>query len=186
MDKRDTGTVDVHDNRANVIIGGSEFTLVASLLAERIYGDTFRSDPDQLGYSSSYTTVRVPVRDDEGNPVVDSQGNPVTKPERGLEISYTGRFKADVSVSAISRGVTLGDVPYQVYAAAWAMARAAGSTDMSWDEWRVWTENLPSNMDRDRALWEAVCVDLAERAIFRDESRPTDTGKPDEGETEEG
>jgi len=185
MAKRE-GVTDVHNNRVDVTIGGSEFTLVASVLAERIYGDTFRNDLSELGYSNSYSTQRIPITDADGNPMADESGNLLTKPVQGPEISYVGRFKTDISVSSISKGVAIGDIPYQVYAAAWAMACAAGSTDMTWDEWRTWTENLPSNMERDRALWEAVCVDLSERAIFRSGDGPIDTEEPDESETKEG
>ena len=62
------------------------------------------------------------------------------------------------------------------------MARAAGSTEESYDRWLVWWWSLPSSAADDLALFEVVCVDLAERAFFRDYGRRGDAQEPDEAE----
>ena len=139
--------VDAHDNRAKVSIGGVEYELVASKLAERIYGDRFRNDTSALGESG----VTKPVLGEDGKPTGETY--PVT---------YSGRLKLDVAISAAAPVGPTADIPDQVVAAAWAMAKAAGSTE---DD-----------------LYEAVCVDLAERAFFRDLGRPRDAEEPDQSE----
>lgn len=158
--------MDTHDNRAVVMLGGDEFELVASKLAERIYGDRFRSDVATLGTSG----VMRRERDKDGNPI----GDP-------YEVAYSGRLKLDIAVSAAAN-VAGGDIPKQVVAAAWALARAAGSTDMSYDEFDAFWLSLPSNAQEDLDLWEAVCVDLSERAFFREPVGHSDASEPDEVE----
>ena len=170
---------DLHDNRATVVLGGESVELCASKLAERFYGDRFRSDVESLGLSNANATRKQPETDDEGNPVRGKDGDPVMV-DAEFELSYIGRLKFDVMVSASSRVTVAGEIPNQVIAAAWAMARAAGSTDLSYDEWLAWYLSLPSNAQEDLSLWEAVCVDLSERAFFRDFGRPDGAGEPDE------
>lgn len=160
---------DIHDNRATVELGGSKYELAASKLAERIYGDRFRDDLDQLGRSGLYAKEEVKTTDDDGNEVTSIVRS---------ELHYTGRLKTDVALSSVTNVSAMGDIPTQVHAAAWAMARAAGSTALSWDEWIA---ELPSNADEDVALFEAVCVDLSERAFFRKREGRSDAGEPDEG-----
>lgn len=172
---------DVHNNRATVTLGGREITLVASKLAERIYGDRFRSDVDALGESNSYSTMRVPSFDANGKPELDEAGNAVTH-EVVTQVAYKGALKYDVAVSAASQIGATAEIPVQVVAAAWAMAVAADSTELSFDEWLVWWWSLPSNAQDDLSLFEAVCVDLAERAFFRNYGRPNGALKPDESE----
>ncbi len=144
---------DRHDNRATVTLGGVEYELCASKLAERIYGNQFRGNVAELGRSGAYIAK------------TDAEGNETG--ERS-EIAYSGRLKLDVSVSSVAAVGPTGEIPEQLAAAAWAMAKAAGSTDMTWDEWADMWWSLPSNSTEDLRLWEAVCVDLAERAFFRD------------------
>lgn len=155
---------DVHDNRAVVTLGGDEFELVASKLAERVYGDRFRHDTDVLGTSGVMRRER------------DKDGNPIGEP---YEVAYSGRLKLDVAVSAAAN-VAGGDIPKQVVAAAWALARAAGSTDMTYDEFDAFWLSLPSNAQEDLDLFEAVCVDLSERAFFRDPGGHGNAAEPDE------
>lgn len=157
---------DVHNNRAIVTLGGDEFELVASKLAERVYGDRFRHDTDVLGTSGVMRRER------------DKDGNPIGEP---YEVAYSGRLKLDVAVSAAAN-VAGGEIPKQVVAATWALAKAAGSTDMSYDEFDAWWLSLPSNAQEDLDLFEAVCVDLSERAFFRDKRGPSDAAEPDEAE----
>lgn len=173
--------MDTHNNRATVTIGGERFELIASKGAERIYGDRFRSDVETLGESNSYHVVELPATDDDGKPILNENGEPVTV-EISEQIGYKGRLKYDVAVSAASQIDATAEIPEQVVAATWAMARAAGSTDLSYDEWLVWWWSLPSNAQDDLELFEAVCVDLAERAFFRDYGRPNGADEPDEGE----
>jgi len=171
--------VDLHDNRVTVTLGGGEFELVASKLAERYYGDRFRNDVEALGESNAYTTINVPTIGDDGNPVFDEDLNPVMHKEI-IQLSYSGRLKFDIAVSSVSRVSSALEIPTQVVAAAWAMARAAGSTKLTYNDWEAWWLSLPSNAQDDLSLWEAVCVDLAERAFFRDYGGPHDAGEPDE------
>ena len=145
--------VDAHDNRAKVSIGGVEYELVASKLAERIYGDRFRNDTSALGESG----VMKSVFGEDGKPTGDAY--PVT---------YSGRLKLDIAISASAPVGPTAEIPDQVVAAAWAMAKAAGSTEDDWDTFLVNWLKLPSNAQEDLKLYEAVCVDLAERAFFRD------------------
>lgn len=159
--------VDAHDNRATVTLGGIEYDLVASKLAERIYGDRFRNDTSALGESGVMNTVK----GEDGKPTGETY--PVT---------YSGRLKLDIAISASSPVGPTAEIPDQVVAAAWAMAKAAGSTDKDWDEFFVDWLSLPSNAQEDLDLYEAVCVDLAERAFFRDLGRPRDAEEPDQGE----
>lgn len=159
--------VDAHDNRAKVSIGGVEYELVASKLAERIYGDRFRNDTSALGESG----VTKPVLGEDGKPTGETY--PVT---------YSGRLKLDIAISAAAPVGPTADIPDQVVAAAWAMAKAAGSTEDDWDTYLVNWLKLPSNAQEDLDLYEAVCVDLAERAFFRDLGRPHDTAESDEVE----
>ena len=161
--------VDAHDNRAKVSIGGAEYELVASKLAERIYGDRFRNDTSALGESG----VTKPVLGEDGKPTGDTY--PVT---------YSGRLKLDIAISAAAPVGPTADIPDQVVAAAWAMAKAADSTEDDWDTFLVNWLKLPSNAQEDLDLYEAVCVDLAERAFFRDLGRPRDVEEPDQGEEE--
>ena len=158
--------VDVHDNRATVMLGGYKFELVASKLAERIYGDRFRNDVSTLGTSG----VIRQERDEEGEPI----GEP-------YEVAYSGRLKLDVAISSACN-VSGGEIPRQVVAAAWALAKAAGSTDMTYDEFDAWWLSLPSNAQEDLDLFEAVCVDLSERAFFRNFGGQARSDKPDEAE----
>ena len=155
---------DIHDNRAKVSIGGVEYELVASKLAERIYGDRFRNDISALGESG----VMNAVLDEDGKPTGET-----------YQVTYSGRLKLDI---AISTGAPVGptaEIPDQVVAATWAMAKAAGSTEDDWDTFLVSWLKLPSNAQEDFELFEAVCVDLAERAFFRDLGRPRDAEEPD-------
>lgn len=156
--------MDAHDNRVTVTLGGDEFVLVASKLAERIYGDRFRNDTEALGESGVFRRER------------DAKGNFIGEP---FMVAYSGRLKLDIAVSSACN-VSGGDIPQQVVAATWALARAAGSTDMSYDEFEAWWLTLPSNAQEDLDLFEAVCVDLSERAFFRDNTRRGDATEPDE------
>ena len=157
---------DIHNNRAKVTLGGDEFELVASKLAERIYGDRFRNDVETLGESG----VIRQERDEDGNPI----GEPYV-------VNYSGRLKLDIAISAASN-IAGGEIPKQVVAAAWALAKAAGSTDMTFDEFDAWWLSLPSNAQEDIDLFEAVCVDLAERAFFRDGARQGNVAEPNKVE----
>ena len=151
------------DNRATVTLGGRDYEVVASLRAERNYGDRFRDDVGELGRSNVYY-------------------RPAGKDTERVELEYTGRFKADLSISAMAKPY-LGDVPVQVFAAVWAMGRAAGSIE---DDWDVFLSNIPSDYDEHVRLWEVVCVDLADRAVFRHGTGQIDVGAPDDGEGREG
>lgn len=157
--------VDTHDNRAKVSIGGVEYELVASKLAERIYGDRFRNDVSALGESG----VTNAVLGEDGKPTGET-----------YQVTYSGRLKLDIAISAGAPVGPTAEIPDQVVAAAWAMAKAAGSTDKDWDTFIVDWLSLPSNAQEDFDLFEAVCVDLAERAFFRDLGRPRDAEEPDE------
>lgn len=159
--------VDAHDNRATVTLGGDEYELVASKLAERIYGDRFRNDVSALGESG----VMKPVLGEDGKPTGETY--PVT---------YSGRLKLDIAISVGAPVGPTGEIPDQVVAAAWAMAKAADSTDDDWDAFLVNWLKLPSNAQEDLKLYEAVCVDLAERAFFRDVGGPRDAEESDQDE----
>ena len=172
---------DPYDNRATVTLGGLEVTLVASKLAERIYGDRFRHDIDALGESNAYHAQEVAVTDEDGKPVLSDDGKPRTR-QVMMEYGYTGQLKLDIAISAQSNIGATAEITQQVVAATWAMAKAAGSTSESYDRWLVWWWSLPSNSADDLALFEAVCVDLAERAFFRDYGRHARAQKPDETE----
>ena len=87
-----------------------------------------------------------------------------------------------IAISAAAPVGPTADIPDQVVAAAWAMAKAAGSTEDDWDTFLVNWLKLPSNAQEDLDLYEAVCVDLAERAFFRDLGRPRDAEEPDQSE----
>jgi hypothetical protein len=169
-----------YNNRTTVTLGGREYTLVATKNAEKIYGDRFRDDLESLGPSGAYTheNVKRTVQeaDEDGNTIERDVTEVVT-----TELVYTGRLKGDLAISSMSRVTGFGDVPYQVFAAAWAMATAAGSIDEPYD---TWFANLPSNVSEDIALWRAVCVDLCERAFFWEPGGQTDAGKPDAGEAD--
>ena len=104
---------DIHNNRAKVTLGGDEFELVASKLAERIYGDRFRNDVETLGESGVIRQER------------DADGNPIGEP---YVVNYSGRLKLDIAISAASN-IAGGEIPKQVVAAAWALAKAAKSED---------------------------------------------------------
>ena len=156
--------VDAHDNRAKVSIGGVEYELVASKLAERIYGNRFRNDISALGESG----VTNAVLGEDGKPTGET-----------YQVTYSGRLKLDIAISAGSPVGPTAEIPDQVVAAAWAMAKAAGSTEDDWDTFLVDWLKLPSNAQEDLELFEAVCVDLAERAFFRDLGRPRDAEEPD-------
>ena len=160
--------MDAHNNRVTVTLGGDKFELVASKLAERIYGDRFRDDVETLGESGVIRQER------------DRDGNPIGEP---YYVTYSGRLKLDVAVSAACN-VAAGDIPKQVVAATWALAKAAGSTDMTFDEFDAYWLSLPSNSQEDLDLWEAVCVDLVERAFFREPSGRGDAAEPNEVEEE--
>ena len=157
---------DIHNNRAKVTLGGDEFELVASKLAERIYGDRFRNDVETLGESGVIRQER------------DADGNPIGEP---YVVNYSGRLKLDVAISSACN-VSGGEIPQQVVAATWALAKAAGSTDMTYDEFDAYWLSLPSNAQEDIDLFEAVCVDLAERAFFRDGARQGNAAEPNEVE----
>ncbi len=159
---------DAHDNRAKVRIGGVEYELVASKLAERIYGDRFRNDVSALGESGVVNTTT--SKDKDGKEVVER-----------YQTAYSGRLKLDIAISSGAPVGPTAEIPDQVVAAAWAMARAAGSTEDDWDTFFVDWLSLPSNAQEDLDLYEAVCVDLAERAFFRDLGRPRDAEEPDQG-----
>jgi len=176
--------VDRYNNHATVVIGDTSLEIVASKLAEKFYGERFRQDVEALGESNSVRAFKVPTYDDEGKPVVDEEGKAVCKVEH-LPLTYTGRLKMDIAVSANSRIGSTAEIPDQVVAATWAMARAAGSTDKSYDDFYTWWLTQPSSAKQDLALWEAVCVDLAERAFFRDYGRPDDAHESDEVEEPE-
>lgn len=158
--------MDAHDNRVTVTLGGDEFELVASKLAERIYGDRFRNDVATLGTSGVIRQER------------DKDGNPIGEP---YEVSYSGRLKLDIAVSSAAN-VAGGEIPRQVVAATWALAKAAGSTDLTFDEFDAFWLSLPSNAQEDLNLFEAVCVDLSERAFFRDVGGQSDAAKSNEVE----
>lgn len=181
----DAQVIDIYDNRATVALGGEEFPIIASKLAERIYGKRFRHNVDDLGDSISYRTVSAQKVGDDGLPVftTDTDGKKVPVMEsRTIELAYTGRLKLDVMVSANVNVGPTGEIPQeQVIAAVWAMARAAGSTDKTYDEFFAWYLTLPSNAEDDIRLWEVVCVDLAERAFFRHGTGPHDADQPNEG-----
>ena len=172
---------DVHDNRAVVILGGDELELVASKRAERIYGDRFRHDIEALGKSNSYYTSTVPVLDADGKPAIGDDGEPVTRKQR-FEYTYSGQLKFDIAVSSQANIGIMAEIPHQVVAATWAMAVAAGSTDKNFSEFELWWDDLPSNVEEDRALFEAVCVDLLERAFFRNFGGQARSDKPNEAE----
>ena len=155
---------DIHDNRVTVTLGGDKFELVASKLAERIYGDRFRNDVSTLGTSGVIRQER------------DKDNNPIGEP---YEVAYSGRLKLDVAISSACN-VSGGEIPRQVVAATWALAKAAGSTDMTYDEFDAWWLSLPSNAQEDLDLFEAVCVDLSERAFFRDVRGQSDAAEPNE------
>ena len=171
---------DPYNNRAVVHLGGRAFDLIASKGAERAYGDRFRLDPGALSDGSA----AIPVRE------TDADGNE-TVTLRQLE--YTGRLKTDLLITAnmlqagrddavakISRLSAYLDYPgTQLMAATWAMAKAAGSTDMGWDEWEAWTWTLPSSAKEDEELWRVVCVDLLGRAFFRGYEGTGDAPEPD-------
>lgn len=170
---------DIYNNRATVTLGGNELVIVASKLAERIYGDRFRNDVAALGEPHSYRAIKTPKYDDEGKPVVTKDGTPVYNIQQ-IALSYTGRLKMDVATSANINFTELMELPDQVIAATWAMAKAAGSTEDSFEDFFAWWLTLPSCAEDDIKLWEAVCVDLAERAFFRGFARPNDASKSDE------
>lgn len=160
--------VDLHDNRVTVTLGGVEFELVASKLAERIYGDRFRNDVSALGESGVMNTAT--RKGEDGKEVKET-----------YQAAYSGRLKLDIAISSGAPVGPTAEIPDQIVAAAWAMARAAGSTEDDWDTFFVNWLKLPSNAQEDLDLYEAVCVDLAERAFFRDLGRPRDAEEPDEG-----
>lgn len=177
-------TRDPYDNRATVHLGGRAFELIASKGAERIYGDRFRFDPQAL--ADDHAATPVTASDPDGNQVVQLR-----------RVAYTGRLKVDLLVTAnmlrshqggrgdaatvVSRLSAYLDYPVrQLMAATWAMAKAAGSTKLGWDEWEAWTWTLPSSAKEDEELWRVVCVDLLERAFFRGYEGAGDAREPDD------
>lgn len=184
--KRRNGA-DPYNNRAVVHLGGRAFDLIASKGAERTYGDRFRHDPGALSDGSAAIPVR--STDEDGNETFTL-----------TQLEYTGRLKADLLITAnmlqrgrddtaakVSRLSAYLDYPVtQLMAATWAMAKAAGSTDMGWDEWEAWTWTLPSSAEEDEELWRVVCVDLLGRAFFRGYVGEGDVSEPDPDDPDAG
>lgn len=164
---------DTYDNRARIEIGGRAFELAATKRAECFYAERFRDDAGALGPSDAYDIVTVDEETGDG-------GTLRHKVRR--HIPYVGRLRADISASMLVPPYETMEAPLQVYAAIWAMARAAGSTEDSWDEFEAWLMELPSTFEQDVAAWKVVCADLAGRAFFRNYIRRDDAGQPHEGE----
>ena len=80
-------------------VGGIEYELVASKLAERIYGDRFRNDTSALGESG----VMNAVFDEDGKPTGET-----------YQVTYSGRLKLDIAISAGAPVGPTAEIPDQV------------------------------------------------------------------------
>lgn len=168
---------DVHDNRAHVTCGGREFDIAASNAARRIYSNRFRDDVAALGTCLAFEDVEVP-----GDP--DAEDEALRTPHRlRVRSRYTGDLRFDLGTSLRTEMGGSFDIPHQLVAAVWAMARAAGSTDESWDEFELAYLEALSPVSEDISIW-GVCTDLVRRAFFREQLGQDGAPEPDEGGAE--
>lgn len=151
-----------YDDRTTVSVGGRDYEAEASNLACRIYADEFRESDEKA--------LTGDAERDAGR--------------------YAGRLIHDLLVDRqrmLAAGVSWpewDEVP-RILAAIWAMARAAGSTKVSWKAFRASVEHAPANLYEVATAANAV-FELGNTTFFRLPDGLGDAVEPDEGEAKEG
>lgn len=148
-----------YDNRATVTIGGERYEVAASNGACQIYFDEFC---DKLPEPFDGR-----LRDDILEVYIQYA--------RALGINPAGDEAEDEDEDEGTEIRVLGyeELP-QIVGITWAMARAAGSTDLGWDEFRKRFMDASSTNREFRELYNALVIDLAQRAFFHEPEGPED------------
>ena len=146
-----------YDNRATVTIGGERYEVAASNGACQIYFDEFC---DKLPEPFDGR-----LRDDILEVYIQYA--------RALGINPAGDEAEDEDEDTEIRVLGYEELP-QIVGITWAMARAAGSTDLGWDEFRKRFMDASSTKREFRELYNALVIDLAQRAFFHEPEGPED------------
>ncbi|MBR3653176.1 MAG: hypothetical protein IKN60_04410 [Bacteroidales bacterium] len=160
-----------YDNRATVTIGGERYEVAASNGACQIYFDEFcdklpepfdgRLRDDILEVYIQYARALGinPAGDEAEDEKPTNPENPENpeSPEKAPEPHVLG----------------YEELP-QIVGITWAMARAAGSTDLGWDEFLRRFMDASSSNREFRELYNALVIDLAQRAFFHEPEGPED------------
>lgn len=146
-----------YDNRATVTIGGERYEVAASNGACQIYFDEFC---DKLPEPFDGR-----LRDDILEVYIQYA--------RALGINPAGDESEDEDEDTEIRVLGYEELP-QIVGITWAMARAAGSTDLGWDEFLRRFMDASSTKREFRELYNALVIDLAQRAFFHEPEGPED------------
>lgn len=146
-----------YDNRATVTIGGERYEVAASNGACQIYFDEFC---DKLPEPFDGR-----LRDDILEVYIQYA--------RALGINPAGDEAEDEDEDTEIRVLGYEELP-QIVGITWAMARAAGSTDLGWDEFLRRFMDASSSNREFRELYNALVIDLAQRAFFHEPEGPED------------
>ena len=147
-----------YDNRATVTIGGERYEVAASNGACQIYFDEFC---DKLPEPFDGR-----LRDDILEVYIQYA--------RALGINPAGDEAEDEDGEAAEIRVLGYEELPQIVGITWAMARAAGSTDLGWDEFLRRFMDASSTKREFRELYNALVIDLAQRAFFHEPEGPED------------
>lgn len=145
------------DNRETVTFGGEEIEVAASNGACVIYADQFQGAPgvtgrlksDLIALYSTHASINA-YDENTGKKLVDENEEEIP----GRMIDYT-------------------DVP-SIVGIVWAMARAAGSTKLSFAKFRQRFLDSTSNYNECEELFDKLLFGLAQRAFFRQQDGPAD------------
>ena len=145
------------DNRATVTIGGERYEVAASNGACQIYFDEF---VDKIAEPFDGR-----LRDD----ILEVYVQYAT----ALGIDPTGERDEEEEPAAEVRVLGYEELP-QIVGITWAMARAAGSTSLGWDEFHQHFMDASSTQQEFRELYNTLVIDLAQRAFFHKSEGPED------------
>ncbi len=172
------------DNRREIAIGGKTYTLEASLGTGIIYANEFRGKLDEpyRGILAD-DMLRVFNRNQpviEEKVKVDKKGN-VVLDKRGMWVADDGGEKRRVKNPDYT-----GPDMEAVLRIAWAMARAADSTDKGYADFLDEVIHLPSGVVEEARLYNTTIVELGGGITFRRPEGRESAVQPDEAQAAEG
>lgn len=151
----------MRDNQAMVTIAGNELLLESSLGACKVYADEFFGKLRSPYKGSLPEDMIALLHHQEG----------YLEPDEESESGY--RFVEGVNALDTEMAEHLLDF-------AWAMARAAGSTDMRYDEWQEWVLHASISFFEVSEAYQTIIHELGDGATFRLTKGLQDAIEPDE------
>ena len=167
------------NNRATVTLGGERIELAASNGACVIYADEFRGKMREPFTGNLRKDILQVYR-----ARVEADGYDPDNPDKrlyvkdGMVVRGEDVGEGEALEPVTPRALDYEDVP-EIVGIVWAMSRAAGSTSLGWFAFRDRFLEASSAWMEFQNLYDALVIDLAQRAFFRLAPGPEDAGQPD-------